>query len=230
MVSRARRRVLFSAFCSLRSMAHFTSASSFWFQTAWRENYRRRASGFDGHADGAVAGEHDDLGVGPAFFDLRQQFQAVGVRQLHVEQHHVGLGWVKASAAPRRCWPDDFVKSSSTEASRFRRSASSSTIRILAFMFCVSVRTFQQTGENRPMFGVSSGQSFRMKLHTQQKRHRRPASVLIPSFNYSIPGSRHRHQRSAGSKTPDDANCSHLKSASARYWPVTSPMSTHFMH
>ena len=64
------------------------------------------ASGFDGHADGAVAGEHDDLGVGPAFFDLRQQFQAVGVRQFHVEQHHVGRGLGKGLLQGRAVdWP-----------------------------------------------------------------------------------------------------------------------------
>ena len=59
------------------------------------------ASGFDGHADGAVSGEHDDFGVGPAFFDLRQQFQAVGIRQFHVEQHHVGR-WLGKGLLQRR--------------------------------------------------------------------------------------------------------------------------------
>ena len=64
----------------------------FVFERLGEEVIGAAATGFHGHADGAVSGEHDDLGVGPAFFDLRQQFQAVGIRQFHVEQHHVGRG------------------------------------------------------------------------------------------------------------------------------------------
>ena len=42
--------------------------------------------------EGGMAGEDDDLGVGPLFFDLGQQFQAVAVGQDQVQQDDVGLG------------------------------------------------------------------------------------------------------------------------------------------
>ena len=35
--------------------------------------------------------EHDDFGFGPAFLDLWEQVQPVGVAQFNVQQHHVGL-------------------------------------------------------------------------------------------------------------------------------------------
>ena len=39
-----------------------------------------------------VAGEDDDFGVGPLFFDLGQQFEAVAVGQDQVQQDDVRLG------------------------------------------------------------------------------------------------------------------------------------------
>ncbi len=36
-------------------------------------------------------GEHDDFGLRPALLDAGQQFEPVGVGQLDVEQHQVGL-------------------------------------------------------------------------------------------------------------------------------------------
>jgi len=67
-VSSARRKALFSSFCSLRSRAHFTSPAACRSRTLGQKIVSPAAARFHRHLDRALAGEHDDLRVRPAFF------------------------------------------------------------------------------------------------------------------------------------------------------------------
>ncbi len=107
------------------------------------DEMKRAALGrLHGGLEGGLAGQHDDFRVRPGFFDLRQQVQAVGVRQFQVEQHHVRRVLAKNifAAPPRSRLRSTVISSSRMALSMARKSASSSTIKILPFMVFMGFR------------------------------------------------------------------------------------------
>src|SRR5208283_2649448 len=95
-------------------------------------------------------------------------------------------------------------------------------------MFCVSACTFRQTGEKSPdvrriVRSIVPDET----AHSTKTAFAAPHPVLIPSLPLFHPAFAPPPLTAPPAPTPpDDANCSHLKSASARYWPVTSRLST----
>ena len=45
---------------------------------------------FDGSFESCCAGEHHDFSVGPGLLELRQQVEAVRVRQIQIQQNDIG--------------------------------------------------------------------------------------------------------------------------------------------